>query len=99
MMSCKIVKYTMDFWCDFGRHLSQHQASSMSDTLPNSSHLKIGHPKRKQSYSNHPFSGAKMLVSGRVFPGNNMKFNIINCIGDHLRPRGDSPGGRKSKPH
>ena len=30
------------------------------------SHLKIGHPKRKQSYSNHPFSGAKMLVSGRV---------------------------------
>ena len=23
-------------------------------------------PKRKQSYSNHPFSGAKMLVSGRV---------------------------------
>ena len=37
------------------------------DTLPktNSSHLKIGHPKRKQSYSNHPFSGAKwLLVSG-----------------------------------
>ena len=27
--------------------------------------LKIGHPKRKRSYSNHPFSGA-MLVSGRV---------------------------------
>ena len=28
-------------------------------TLPetNSSHLKIGHPKRKRSYSNHPFSG------------------------------------------
>ena len=23
-------------------------------------------PKRKGSYSNHPFSGAKMLVSGRV---------------------------------
>ncbi len=26
--------------------------------------LKIGHPKRKESSSNHPFSGAKMLVSG-----------------------------------
>ena len=37
-------------------------------TLPktNRSPLKIGHPKRKRSYSNHPFSGAKMLVSGRV---------------------------------
>ena len=36
-------------------------------TLPktNSLHLKIGHPKRKRSYSNHPFSGA-MLVSGRI---------------------------------
>ncbi len=36
-------------------------------TLPetNGSHLKVGHPKRKRSYSNHPFSGA-MLVSGRV---------------------------------
>ena len=29
------------------------------------SHLKIGHPKRKRSYSNHPCSGA-MFVSGRV---------------------------------
>ena len=30
------------------------------NTLPktNSSHLKIGLPKRKRSYSNHPFSGA-----------------------------------------
>ena len=30
-------------------------------TLPETSifALKIGHPKRKQSYSNHPFSGAK----------------------------------------
>ena len=46
----------MEWW--FNKHL----------TLPktNSSHQKIGHPKRKQqSYSNHPFSGA-MLVSGRV---------------------------------
>ena len=35
-------------------------------TLPktNSSPLKIGHPKRKQSYSNHPFSGA-FVVSFR----------------------------------
>ena len=32
------------------------------DTLPetNSSHLKIDLPKRKQSYSSHPFSGAKV---------------------------------------
>ena len=28
--------------------------------------MKIGHPKRKQSSSNHPFSGA-ILVSGRVY--------------------------------
>ena len=37
-------------------------------TLPetNSSRLKIGFLKRKQSYSNDPSSGAKMLVSGRV---------------------------------
>ena len=38
-------------------------------TLPetNSSPLNIGHPKRKGSYSNHPFSGANLLlVSGRV---------------------------------
>ena len=33
-------------------------------TLPETP-LKIGHPKRKRSYSNHPFLGA-MLVSGRV---------------------------------
>ena len=31
----------------------------------NSLPLKIGHHKRKRSYSNHPFSGA-MLVSGKV---------------------------------
>ena len=38
----------------------------------NSSPLKIGRgPKRKRSYSNHPFSGTRMLVSGRVlwYPG------------------------------
>ena len=28
---------------------------------------KVEHPERKRSYSNHPFSGAKMLVSGRVY--------------------------------
>ena len=33
----------------------------------NSSHLKIGHLKRKGSYSNHPFSGVNsLLVSGRA---------------------------------
>ena len=34
---------------------------NMTPTLPetNSSPLKIGHPKRKRSYSNHPFSEAK----------------------------------------
>ena len=33
------------------------------------SHLKIGHPKKENGipwYSNHPFLGAKMLVSGSV---------------------------------
>ena len=29
--------------------------------------LKTSHPKRKRSSSNHPFSGATMLVSGKVF--------------------------------
>ncbi len=41
-------------------------------TLPktNGSHLKIGHPKRNRSSSNHPFSGANwLLVSGRVYLG------------------------------
>ena len=32
-------------------------------------------PKTKRSYSNHPFSGAKMLVSGRVHP---RKINMIH---------------------
>ena len=37
-------------------------------TLPetNSLLLKIDLSKTKQSSSNHPFSGAKMLVSGRI---------------------------------
>ena len=44
--------------------------ASRGPTLPetNSSHLKIGHPKRKRSYSNHPVLGAKMLVSGFTEP-------------------------------
>ena len=44
-------------------------------TLPETNELplKIGHPKRKRSYSNHPFSGAKMLVSGRVFKSHKKK--------------------------
>ena len=47
-------------------------------TLPktNSSHLKIGFPQRKQSYSNHPFSGVNsLLVSGRV-NGDDLPFYI-----------------------
>ena len=48
-------------------------------TLPetNSSPLKIGHPKRKRSYSKHPFSGAKMLVSGRVIWIKNTTYRFI----------------------
>ena len=52
-------------------HLENHPSGcSYCSTLPktDSLPLKIGHPKRKQSYSNHPFHpflGA-MLVSGRV---------------------------------
>ena len=46
-------------------HLVQ-QIHSLKLTYP----LKIGHPKRKWSYSNHPFWGAKMLVSWRVYPYN-----------------------------
>ena len=38
------------------------------------------HPKRKQSYSNHPFSGA-MLVSGRLWNLQNcQKILWINCL-------------------
>ena len=38
----------------------------------NSSPLKIDHPKRRRSYSNHPFSGVNsLLVSGRVSPASN----------------------------
>ena len=46
-------------------------AKKFGSTLPatNSSHLKIGHRKRKRSYSKHPFSGLLLLVSGRVRVG------------------------------
>ena len=55
-----------------------------ANTLPetNSSHLKIGHPKRKGSSSNHPFSGA-MLVFGGVNPlkkVNPINTHYIRCI-------------------
>ncbi len=44
----------------------------------------MGHPKRKRSSSNHPFSGSKMLVSGRVLgfaclmPENSSKNSLPN---------------------
>ena len=57
-------------WRWFGavRQKKTPKSAPQKNTLPetNSSHLKIGHPKRKRSYSSHPFSGA-MLVSGKVF--------------------------------
>ena len=39
------------------------RTSKFEVTFPktNSLHLNIGHPKRKQSYSNHQFSGAKKI--------------------------------------
>ena len=59
-------------------------------TLPetNSSSLKIGHPKRKRSYSNHPFSGA-MLVLGSVviLPRISLQANGIRIL-KKKRPKG-----------
>ena len=49
----------------FMRIFPASHVSFREGALPktNSSHLKIGHSStRKRSYSNHPFSGAKMLV-------------------------------------
>jgi len=37
--------------------LEMHKAGG-TPSETDSSPLKIGHPKRRQSYSNHPFSGA-----------------------------------------
>ena len=57
---------------------------SLKHPKTNSSHLTIGHPERKRSYSNHPFSGA-MLVSERVTKGNPKRHTkihgSINVIG------------------
>ena len=44
----------------------KHHFSEVIPSLKLRYHMKIGHPKRKRSCSNHPFSGAKMLVLGRV---------------------------------
>ena len=56
-----------------------------------SKHLKIGgKPKRKQSSSNHPFSGAKMLVLGNVPDINRITREEIAdpTISHHLGPFG-----------
>ena len=39
------------------------RTSKFEVTIPKTSslHLNIGHPKRKQSYSNHQFSGANRI--------------------------------------
>ena len=66
------------------------QLPSLKLTYP----LKIGLPKRKQSYSNHPFSGA-MLVSGRVYSWKKKTDFLKNFeapkVG-HIRIRGGPPG-------
>ena len=70
----------------------------MGTTLPetNSSHPKIGHPKRKGSEpSNHPFSGAKMLlVSGRV----NINFHKIVTLEDLTQDRNPTNRHPKHRP-
>ncbi len=43
--------------------------------------LKIGWAPKENEYSNHPFSGAKMLVSGRVNP----EFLLGECFGFRSR--------------
>ena len=49
----------------------------MTNTLPktNISPLKIGHPKRKQSYSNYPFLGVNSLAS---FQGEDFVYSTIH---------------------
>ncbi len=69
----------------------------------------MGLPNRKGSYSNHPFLGAKMLVSGRVIPKPpNLAHIALHCVWRQARmpmPRmptclviyvGTSAFGRKS---
>ena len=61
-------------WSNFGGLIRMQRkwariGSFPKFTLPEtkSSPLKMGHPKRKRSYSNHPFSGANSLLrSGSV---------------------------------
>ena len=61
------------------------------DTVPetNSSHLKIGRlttQEETKKSSNHPFSGAKMLVSGRVsdVQGSGMKSSRLESPGKNI---------------
>ena len=60
---------------------SKLEVAKDSYTLPetNSSHLSPSHPKRKRSSSNHPFSGAKIVVSGSVY--NSCAFWVCLQIG------------------
>ena len=49
---------------DFGN--LQNHLPSLKLTAKKAPENRPFDPKRKRSYSNHPFSGAKMLASGRV---------------------------------
>ncbi len=67
-------------------------------TLPeiNSSHLKIGHLKRKGSYSNHPFSGVNSLASfqGGHFYRSRLvesKLEVASCQLNHISGSGGYP--------
>ena len=55
-----------------------HNSMFRRDALPetNSSHLKDGIPKGKES-SNHPFSGSYVLVSGRLY---NIVFIVVYLL-------------------
>ena len=58
-----------------------------------SSPLNLGHPKRKGSYSNHPFSGVNsLLISGRVFQlfKNGFSHHRIHLLPLHARSRNPS---------
>ena len=54
--------HTRRFWLKIWDKIFPTSTNTIPET--NSSHLKMGRarPKRKGSYSNHPFSGAKILV-------------------------------------
>ena len=74
-------------WIDisFRKGFQLKQINSLHET--NNSHLKIGKIPKGISSSNHPFSGAKMLVSGSVSP---LKFeastrpDVVNIHGAKL---------------